>query len=374
MKKHKSLNKLSCLLVIVMLALTIGQTLGQDLLNPVNQPVHILQLDAEINGLDLNSDHVSAVATTNGVYLLDATLLQLMHVHKGEDIRSVSWKHDSSQLAIAFSNLIEIWNWDSSINHMELATTLTASGFVTNMSWSPDGEYLAALGAERGGIEFVEKFNIWDTSSWTLRVLPKFYSSAPGFLSPLKLTWNINNPQIIVFYGYGMYLEDDEWYFDEGSRGNIYFINAVTGETVQILDADPHVVSGGYVQPGGSMIALPTDIGTVRLYDLASGAEINSYSRADANIARITSWTADGTLLLLDDAVINVVNDYILGKFHTESGILGGEWFNQDEYPGQLILAERAGRITIQDIFLLPNPPTPTGTYIPPTEAPVPGE
>jgi hypothetical protein len=126
--------KLCSLLSMLALLLLVNQVFGQDILEPVNSPVYEVHLEADVNGLDLNSEGVSVIATTNGLYFLDDALNQLLHHDVGEDIRSAVWRDDSSQLAVAVKDKIEIWNWDSGQQDLQLEITLTVSGIVRNLS------------------------------------------------------------------------------------------------------------------------------------------------------------------------------------------------------------------------------------------------
>jgi WD40 repeat protein len=324
-------------------------------------PLFELRLDVEITSLDLNTDQIAAVSTASGVRLYNAQFLFLAQIHDGIRIEQVVWNPVANQLALVMGSTVEIWNWDPLTHTTTLETTLQAEGYLINLTWSPDGAWIAGMSIPEFFSEYqqIGTINLWDTQTWQRKLAADKYAANPLTIVGNVMDWNPLTPSHLTSVGYRLRFESEGILLDTNHIA--YQIDATTGQRVSDLEIEPGSMPVVAWHPDGSMIATATDIG-VSLFDATTGEMVEGFGTTGAYIQAI-DWNEEGTKLIAGKVVIDIEQGLLLGAFETEGVVVDAVW-RSDEYQGTVILAEKGGRITIQTIDVLPNyvSPTPTPT------------
>lgn len=215
--------------------------------------------------------------TTHDIVLYDLGGQDAVRLHVGcYRPRYVAVSPVSDDLAIACEDgSIRIWSGLSdckvthSITHDRLRLFAQTSGYVTCLSFSPDGRLLAAAGSR-----FI---HVWRWPNGELLHQRPVDESADLYLS---------------FSG------DSQHLLSPGPRGEVCLWNAYTGRTVNAISPDGGHVFDATFSPDAEFAALFFYYQEVRVYRIASGEELWRAKQSNVRGPQIT-YSLDGRFLAI---------------------------------------------------------------------------
>jgi WD40 repeat protein len=359
MKKGRFLAMQKFYFLVVVLILLLASAVSAQWFERVNQPVMEIDIGVQITALAMNVKRVAAISTVSGVRLYNAQLLLLTEFRTDKAIRGAAWKPDGTALAITVEDTVEIWSWDDSTNTVTLERTLPASGSLLNVTWSPDGERIAAIAvtAPLFGDVHLGMIDVWNTTSWTRFSYPDQYILYHNE-QPHALTWNPHNPSQLTGVGQRAGFEDGRTV--AATNIVIFITDRDTGTVIKDIEIGGNAIFAAVWRPDGNLLATASEVGGVGVYDATTG-ERTAIFGVDSELIRALDWSPFNGLIVAGDVVVDPITNTVLGKYDVNGRIVGVAWLeDEDEYQGLLMMAEKPGRITIQTIDVLPDYVSPT--------------
>ena len=182
------------------------------------------------------------------------TTVTVFHPEGDIPLLTAAWRPDGLQFATVAGlrdHVIHLWDWDAAAGAVSLAQDLDGGADQFGLSFSPDGQRLIALAADRRST-----LQLWDTATWTQG--ERF--QLPYLIPRRALDWSPDSARV----------------YDAGEKGGqmvIFSLDVRDGTVTEYpqITADEHLQALA-VSPDEQLIALADDAGAVRLLDLATGA------------------------------------------------------------------------------------------------------
>jgi WD40 repeat protein len=201
--------------------------------------------------------------------------------YSGNYIFSLTWSPDGSKIAIANVNA-DVWD----ANTQQILYSLTAHEFfVTHIAWSPDGSLLATTSLDR-------HVNVWNATDGSLinSMLVATTGSSPGTdrAATLSVSWSPDSSRLVF----------------SASDGTVRIWDRTILNAAELMsqDIDLNVFHGheGAVwsvswSPAGNQIASGGDDGTVRIWDMSTGEQLQIVEVGAP--VRSVDWNNDGSRL-----------------------------------------------------------------------------
>ncbi|MGQ9910646.1 MAG: hypothetical protein ACUVS2_17615 [Candidatus Flexifilum sp.] len=107
------------------------------------------QADVVINNVEWDGTGTwIAAATAAGVRIYDNTFTLLASLLTAQNVESVSWNPHEPRFVTAQGSTAVVYRWDESAQQIVPERTLTTQHPLRVALWSPNGQYLAAVGVE----------------------------------------------------------------------------------------------------------------------------------------------------------------------------------------------------------------------------------
>ncbi|NNK49551.1 MAG: WD40 repeat domain-containing protein [Gemmatimonadetes bacterium] len=224
--------------------------------------------------------------------------LQLPDQKPGWTVQSVAISHDGSLMATGTDKLGEVKLWNA-VSGREVAELTGPTDSVGPMAFSPDDRWLAALAPWGGGVF------VWDVESGNQLVVADDPIAWEFCCPGLALDFSPDGQQLAVTTGSSA----------AALQGEVKLLDLTTGDWAGAFQGHEGPVTGAEFSPGGGTLITSSMDGTIRIWDVATRAQIVS---TDAGTLQVTSLdlSNDGRTLVTggdggEVSVWSIVNDAI---------------------------------------------------------------
>ncbi|MEQ8677217.1 MAG: hypothetical protein RLP44_22220 [Aggregatilineales bacterium] len=337
---------------------------------PIIEPESELALNMEMYDLAWHPNgHLLAVATQVGIRIFDEHLQEVDALTTDAGIfASVTWSPDGDQLAAGGQvdfPMIYVWNYDAVDQIFTVHTSFSVNNnpdrqdvvMVFLLEWSPDGTKLASQSTflpERNP-SIIGRVQIWDTTTWESN--PDQVAEVLNFVR--VLVWNPESTAIAVGYEGGAFA---------------YYVDDLSSAWSVYLATDPSGVAWSstnlVVVPGYNTLIIDGVTGqTIYAYDFT---EYVYYGNA---------WNPDSRYLFVDVSDFDHPNNSTSGILDVTTGeiirtfeLLYRRWAMDWTQDGaRIAVGTQDGIIKIWNVSDLPDQPSNLPTITPyPTDTPVP--
>jgi WD40 repeat protein len=334
-------------LAFIFLVVCLPRTLAQ---NEISQSLIIWGTGTKVNKLEWHPDgEMLAIATSDGLKLVDQNLFLIQSIHLGEAVRSFSWNPNGAEIALTNGTNIEIWRWEN--QQLEFYRTLERDQTQLNLLWSLDGGYLASMeGVSRDYDYWDGTLSFWQTTTWQLQsASTAIFNLIDGYAYVNQLAWNPDGSPTLSVAGNTIRFENGEAFVDKVAT--IFFIDARNGVIIKEFPLVVNTFTRALAwHPSGKLLAVGGSQGHFGLYDVNTGSYIEPLGIDNVD-TDVIEWHPDGRYLADNYQIIDTLKHEALTELHYINRV--GDAVDWHPDGRHIAAADHTGTITIEDIGLL---------------------